>query len=125
MEEQTDVCKLTIHTTDGNLNLYVDSKTKDELFDALAQRAEEVISTFIGVDIDGDEFFLNLDIVNFIGAAKGRITKREVDKNGYTVHQHFETNKTAPRSDGDNAFLRILNRVMEDAKSSDTKEDED
>ena len=77
------------------------------------------------MDIDGDEFFLDLDVINFIGAAKGRITKRKVDENGYTIHQHIETNKTMPHSDGDNAFLKILNKAMEDIKIPDTEEDED
>lgn len=127
MEEQIEVCKLTIQTrsSEDTISLYVNITTKKELFVALTKRAEEVISSFIGTDIDGDEFYLDLDDITFIGAAAGRIVKQEVDKNGYTIHRHIETNKIAPSNSSDSVFTRILERVMEDAKNNSKFEDDE
>lgn len=114
MEEQTEVYKLTVHlsTTEDTLSLYVSADTKTRLIERLERAGENVSNYFVGQDIDGDDFFLDLDCITFLGCAAGRITNHALDDNGYTMHRHIEMNKQRIKNPSDVAFEKILEKVM-------------
>ena len=127
MEEQVEVYKLTIHlsTTEDTLSLYVSADTKARLIERLERVGSNVSNCFVGQDIDGDDFFLDLDCVTFLGCATGRITKHTLDDNDYTVHRHIEMNKQKTKSPSDIMFERILEKAMNISKQNNEDEDED
>lgn len=127
MEEQIEVYKLTIHlsTTEDTLSLYVSADTKARLIKCLERTGENVSNCFVGQDIDGDDFFLDLDCVTFLGCATGRITKHTLDDNGYTTHRHIEMNKQKIKSPSDVMFEQILEKAMNISKQNDEDKDED
>lgn len=127
MEEQTEVYKLTIHlsTTEDTLSLYVSAYTKERLIERLKRDGANISNCFVGQDIDGDDFFLDLNCVTFLGCAAGRITSPTLDDNGYTVRRHIEMNKQKIKSPSDVMFEQILEKAMNISKQNDKDKDED
>lgn len=125
MEEQVEVYKLTVHlsTTEDTLSLYVSADTKARLIERLERVGSNVSNRFVGQDIDGDDFFLDLDCVTFLGCATGRITNHSLDDNGYTVRRHIEMNKQKIKSPSDVMFEQILEKAMNISKQNDENED--